>query len=297
MTDSPFQSTEASGKRLKLLAWGDTGVGKTTLAKSFPGVALIDMDDGSRHYKGFDVLRATDADSIMAAVDWLLKGKHEYRSLVIDPITIYWDALQRKWSDIFLNRNKGGKGYKFEFYDMQPKDWITLKSEHKELLRKLIQLDMNVIVTAREKTLFSDDGGMKKLGETFDGEKSLPYLFDTVVRLYRGSGGSYMTNVKKDRTGLLPKEDFPTSYSVFAHAFGLDNLERAPKQDPLASDEMKAQLHVLAGILAMSDERLLAGLRGIAKCEGWDDLTESGAAKIEAELTKRVTVATKKETV
>ena len=34
---------------------------------------------------------------------------------------------------------------------------------------------MNVIITARQKTQYADSGFMRAIGETFDGEKSLPY--------------------------------------------------------------------------------------------------------------------------
>ena len=149
---TPFQPSGETLRRLKMLLWGDTGSGKTTAAIQFPRPAVIDLEGGTEHYGRdfpFDVLKATTADEIAAAVDWLLTHDHDYRTLVIDPITLYWDALQKKYSDIFLRRNKGSKGHRNEYYAMQAKDWMTIKAEHKELVRKLIQLDMNVIVTAR----------------------------------------------------------------------------------------------------------------------------------------------------
>ena len=84
-----------------------------------------------------------------------------------------------------------------EFYDFQPKDWMTIKAESKELIRRLIALDMNVIVTARQKVQYADGGFMRAIGETFDGEKSLPYLFDVVVRLYRDEKGRFMGECQK----------------------------------------------------------------------------------------------------
>jgi len=132
---SPFQKAKTLGKRLKLFLWGDSGTGKTTLALQFPRPAVIDLEGGADLYGdnfGFDVLRASTADEVMEAVQWLLTHAHPYRTLVIDPITIYWDSLQKKWSDIFLRRNKGTKGHKFEYYDLQPRDWMTVKAELKE---------------------------------------------------------------------------------------------------------------------------------------------------------------------
>ncbi len=160
-TAPPFVKARTQKKRLKLFVWGDSGVGKTTLALQFPAPVVIDMEGGTDLYGDrydFDVLRAATADQVMEAVDWLLANRHDYRTVVIDPVSVYWDALQRKWSDIFLRRNKTSKGYKFEFYDLQARDWMTVKAEFKEFIRKLIALDMNVIVTARQKTLYAEGG-------------------------------------------------------------------------------------------------------------------------------------------
>ena len=172
-TGCPFKKAETMEKRIKLLAWGDTNTGKTTLGLQFPHPVVIDLERGADLYAekfDFDVLRASTADDVIQAVDWLLDNKHSYRTLVIDPITIFWEALQKKWSDIFLRRNKGSKGYKFDFYDFQPKDWMAIKAELKKFIRKLNALDMNVIVIAREKTKYKDGSYMVPIGETFEGK-------------------------------------------------------------------------------------------------------------------------------
>ena len=228
----PFKRASSADKRLKAFLWGDSGVGKTTMSLQFPSPVVIDLEGGTDLYGGafeFDVLRATDADEVNAAVDWLAANEHAYRTLIIDPITIFWDALQKKWSDIFLRRNKGSKGFKFEFYDLQPRDWMTIKAEFKEFVRKLIALDMNVIVTAREKTKYRDGGFMQAIGETFDGEKSLPYLFDVVLRLFVDEKGRHMAKALKDRSNKLPKQDFEINYGVFEGLFGKETLTREAK--------------------------------------------------------------------
>src|SRR5262245_50481072 len=59
---SPFQPAQARRKRLKLLTWGDSGVGKTTLGLQFPSPVVIDLEAGCDLYGGrfdFGVLRTT----------------------------------------------------------------------------------------------------------------------------------------------------------------------------------------------------------------------------------------------
>ena len=169
-TAGPFQRASALSRRIKLLLWGDAGSGKTTLALQFPQPALIDLEGGADLYGGkfeFDVFRCSTADEVTDAVTWLATHRHPYRTVILDPVSAYWDQLQKKWSDIFLLRNRGSKGYRFEYFDMGPREWQTVKAEHKNLLRLLCALDMNVILTARQKPLYAD-GAQAELhhGET-----------------------------------------------------------------------------------------------------------------------------------
>jgi hypothetical protein len=243
--------------------WGGNGTGKTTLAIRFPNVVIIDLEDGTAHYGGvfdFDVRKVTTADETMQLVDWLLTHPHQYRTLVIDPITLYWEALVSKHNRILMQRNKGGKGHHGEYYEMQARDWVIPKAEFKDFLRKLIALDMNVIVTAREKTQYADAGFMRVSGETFDCEKSLPYIFDTILRLYRDENGRFMAENIKDRTNKLPRSHFPVNYSVFEQCLGGDTLTREAAILRLATPEQINQIRHFADASGIRDETLRARL-------------------------------------
>lgn len=278
-TGSPFTKAEAVKKRLKLFLWGDSGVGKTTLSLQFPNPVVIDLESGTDLYGedfAFDVLRATTADEVMEAVEWLHTNAHDYRTLIIDPITIYWEALQQKWSDIFLKRNKGSKGYKYEFYDLQPRDWMTLKAEFKTLVRKLLALDMNVIVTAREKTKYKEGSFMVAIGETFDGEKGLPYMFDTIVRMYVDEKGRHMGLSIKDRSNKLPTEEFECTYAAVEKLFGKRYLNRKPKPAKLATNAQKEKITKYVEQFGASEEQLTRRLAAYG-AETVDELTQENA--------------------
>lgn len=295
---SPFQKAGSLEKRPKIFLWGESGAGKTTLALRFPKPVVVDLEGGTDLYGeifDFDVLRATTADEVMEAVQWLLTHRHPYRTFVLDPITVYWDALQKKWSDIFLRRNRGSKGYKFEFYDLQPRDWMTVKAEFKELIRKLIALDMNVIVTARQKVQYADGAFMKAIGETFDGEKSLPYHFDTIVRLHRDEKGRFLGECLKDRSNKLPTGEFDCSFARFEELFGKKALTRKARPVALATDEQKRQIRDHVARFEMSPEQVARRLSAYG-AEGLDDLTEDSArvilTKFESALAQRGEPAT-----
>lgn len=274
-----FQPAERTNRRLKLLLWGDSGSGKTTLSLQFPAPAVVDLEGGTEHYGQdfqFDVLKATTADEIATAVNWLLTHDHDYRTLAIDPITLYWDALQRKWSDIFLRRNKGSKGHRLEYYALQAKDWQTIKAEHKEFVRKLIQLDMNVIVTARQKTLYADQGFMRAVGETFDGEKTLPYLFDTILRLYRNDQGRFMAENLKDRTNRMPAGHFEISYKILQDHLGEEYLGRKAVPVLMATPDQLLALKKFIAVSGMDAEMVRQRLAAYG-AEELEGLTQKNA--------------------
>lgn len=227
---SPFKKATLIPKRLKAFIWGASGTGKTTLALAFPSPVVIDLERGTDYYGdkfNFERLDPTPrtVEEMFAAVRWLLENDHEFRTLIIDPITVFWEMMQNEWQD-----RLGAKAVKkraiedAEEFDLQPKDWKPIKAQFREFMRMLTAVDMNVIVTAREKTKYADGQFMKAIGETFDGEKSMPYLFDVELRIFRRQDGQRLVHVMKDRTGTMPKVDFPLGYSEFEKCLGKDAL-------------------------------------------------------------------------
>lgn len=219
---SPFVRAAQAPRFTRLFVWGPPGSGKTTLALDSPRPGLIDLEDGANHYGDrfdFGVLRARSYDEVVAAVEWIHAHPDAFSTVIVDPSSVLWEATQRKWSKIFLQRNRGAKGHRHEFYDLGPKEWGTIKAAWREFLQKLFSLKAHVIVTAREKPRYSDTGFMHQIGVAPDAEKSLPYLFDIVLRLCRDDDGRFMTTVVKDRTATLPSAPFETNFGVLEPLF------------------------------------------------------------------------------
>lgn len=283
----PFRRAAArEWRRLKLLLWGDSGVGKTTLALQFPNPAVVDLEGGTVHYADafdFDVLPANTVEDVMQAVQWLQTNEHGYRTLVVDPISLFWESLQRHWSEVFLRRNQGSKGFRFEYYDLQAKDWTVIKGQFKAFVRQLNALDVNVICTAREKPLYAEGGFMRREGETFDCEKSTPYMFDTVLRLSVDEQGRRLATNLKDRTGKLPSGTFEVSYALFEQAFGRDALGRKAERPVRASEEQVRRIRELATGFGLTDEQVNGRLPEYG-ATALEELTEENAAVITAKL-------------
>src|SRR5439155_7926083 len=93
---------EAAVKRLKMFMFGPAGVGKTTAAIQFPQSYIIDGERGTENYdklitaSGSSVFQTTDINEVVQEVKSLLTEKHDFRTLVIDPITpVYNDLLDK----------------------------------------------------------------------------------------------------------------------------------------------------------------------------------------------------------
>lgn len=278
----PFVKAERLEKRPKILLYGDFGTGKTPLALGMPGVVMIDTERGSEPYNDqydFQVLHASNSDEITRAVDWLLKNKHPYKTLVVDPVTVYWESLQKKYSDFFLEHNTKSKGFKHDFYELQSKDWMVIKNEFKDFMRKITALDMNIVFIAREKTKYKEGGFMVTDGVTFDGEKSLPYLFDTVIRLYKGRDGKQMGTCLRDRNRRIPQGAFEPSYETLEKLIGKKILNRKVKPVAYATADQKKTLQEFFDNSGASSEQLQERLY-LYDADDLDSLKEEDAENI-----------------
>src|SRR5438046_1697115 len=184
---------EAVTKRLKLFMFGPAGVGKTTAAIQFPNSYIIDCEKGTENYEklinasGSAVLQTTDMLDVIAEVKALLTERHEYRTLVIDPITTVYNDLLEKCEQ------KVGSDF--------GRHYGEANKQMKCLANLIMALDMNVVVTAHSKKEYGDN--LKVLGQTFDGWRQLDYWFDLVMELGkrgRGKEAKRVAKVVKTRT-------------------------------------------------------------------------------------------------
>ena len=231
---SLFKKAEAQADRLKMYVYGEAGTGKTVTSLQFPKPAVIDAEKGTKLYGkffDFDRLEASDPKEVLRAIEELIENPNGYKTFVIDPIT----PIYEKIIDSHLTRLKLKSGN--PSYQLQPKDWRPINAEVKNLIDRLLALDMNIIVTAQSSALYSQEEFMKVLGTKPDGPKKLPHMFDVVLELKKEKQGDkevFMARTEKDRTNTLPST-FLFSYQSFVEFVGIEGLER----DPIAFDQKK----------------------------------------------------------
>jgi GTPase SAR1 family protein len=214
-------------KPLKILLYGDSGVGKTHFAlQASPNKTLVfDAESGTDMFegrKGFEFDYWTDDDGLKTAsirelnkaIDYLStsEGRENYESFVIDPISDIWDNIQAQRLE-YKDEKKVKDAQKYnktidldsrnetDLENFNQRDWGDMKRIYKNMMLKLKNLPQNVILIAREKEISETkpNGDIVRTGEyTFEAEKNTKYAVDFTVRL------TY-DDKKKERTAVISK--------------------------------------------------------------------------------------------
>jgi hypothetical protein len=234
---------EAVIKRLKLFMYGPAGVGKTTAAIQFPNSYIIDAERGAENYdklvtaSGSAVYQTNDINDVISEVKALLTERHDYKTLVIDPITtIYNDLLEK--CELRVGTDFG-------------RHYGEANKTMKRLANLIMALDMNVVITAHAKTEYGSN--LSKLGYTFDGWRQLDYWFDLVVELGK-KNKKRLAKVVKTRVETFPDDDvFEWSYEAIRKRYDIAMLEKNAEQLQLASAEQVREMKELLNIVRLPE--------------------------------------------
>lgn len=257
---------QKTAKRLKALVFGASGVGKTMLAIQFPKPYLIDTERGSVNDHYVDAIReregvvfsTTSFDDIVKEVNALRSTEHDFKTLIIDPVTVIYETMLATWE-----RRVGSDFGKH--YGAARKEWRRLEA-------LLTLLDMNVVMTAHQKLQYADDGSFNITGKTYDGAKGMDYWVDLELEAYK-KGDERLARVSKSRiAGLDEGEVIPLSYSHIAKIYG-GNLEGAASVSALATYDQVEAIRIFLDSRSDGDLLLTRWLQK-AEVEQIEDLTE-----------------------
>lgn len=238
-------------KRLKMFIYGASGVGKTTTAISFPNCYLIDCEHGAENSQYLKILKqnngailqTSDFKEILQEVRSLRTEKHNYTTLIIDPVTTMYNNL------VDFHSIKNGKD-NTEY----GRHTAAAKKQIKQLFDLLVSLDMNIILTAHAKKEYGDN--MKVLGNTFDFFVGAEYVFDLVLEA-RKLGVHRTAHVIKTRIETFSEnEECKFDYATIADKYGRDIMEAQAKPVVVGTKEDIAQLDHLITVLKISSEEV-----------------------------------------
>lgn len=273
---------EAIEKRLKALFYGSAGVGKTTAAIQFPKPYLIDTEKGAENDQytkliqksGGVVFQTTDFNELMTEVKALLTEKHEYKTLIIDPLTTVYDDL--------LDKSASKNGTEFG------RHYAEANKQMKHLVNLLLRLDMNVIITSHSKTEYSISGKeMTAIGQTFDCYKKLDYLFDLVFQIQK-RGKDRVGIVKKSRIESFQDMDtFDFSYDEIAKRYGKEILERDSVAQELAEPAQVKEIMRLIDLIKVPEEIYQKWLDKASSAR-WEEMPKDAMQKCIEHLTSKI---------
>lgn len=249
-------------KRLKFFLYGPTWSGKSTFLAHFPNSYIIDTENGMDEYanlinNGNSVLLQTSSiQEVNEELDALITTEHPYTTLVIDPGTMLYEDAQTITTALFTKYAPNQKIA--ETQDFGLRYWPSVKKHIKSLQKKLLRLDMNVVVTSHQKDMYSSS--MQKIGVTFDDMKGSDYFFDIIFRCIRNA--NMMTFIKEkercepgaDKFEDEFSVDISEAYNYFADKYGRETIERKSKKVELCTQEQLVRMYEL--IAAFSETRL-----------------------------------------
>lgn len=225
--------------KLKVMAWGESGSGKTRFALSFPAPIVADLERGSSLYAGqFDFLVAEPSAKlpgpalIKALVDQINAGAYpDRKTLIIDPVTDYLDYLedaliQQKVKDGIVLANLKGP--------LQAKFRHDIKDGLRRRLDEILRLDMNIVFVARSKNEWK---GSEVTGRTYDAGEIVEYLCDVVLLMKKGG----TAEVKKSRLASLPDSIKVATYADLRQALMSAPAGEKPMTEA-QSDEAQAKM-------------------------------------------------------
>lgn len=256
--------------RLKVLFYGSAGVGKTMASIKFPAPYIIDTEGSTNkpqyvksiEKSGGAVLMTVDFDEMVNEVRELLTIQHDYKTLVIDSLTLLYNDL--------LDKAERKVGTEFG------RHYGEANKRMKQLLNLLFRLDMNVIITSHSKNEYGQN--LAILGSTFDCYKKLDYLFDLVFEIQK-RGKDRIGLIKKSRIESFPDgETFQFSYNEIAKRYGKDILERDAIAQELAEEAQIKELVRLIELLKVPEEVSQKWLDK-ACSEKWEEMPKDAIQK------------------
>jgi hypothetical protein len=239
--DSPFTKATETRRRLKVLIYGPPKVGKTLMALGLPKPVVIDLEHGTDAYadrREFDVLHTISTAEVKAAVEWLGANRGQYETVIVDPITVWWEALQSTRYELGERKAMAAKRPS-DNIDLAFADWNKIKLAWNTACARIVNSGYHFVAIARQADEYAGEGlNLKKVGVKPAGDKGAPYWFDTIVRIeFRGD--DRMVIVEGDRWDIMQGQRVMSldefAPALYAYAIGTMDVPEVTEPDPEGS--------------------------------------------------------------
>jgi hypothetical protein len=274
-----FKKPEVKQQRLKAMFYGEMGTGKSTCACQFPNTAYIDTEDTTSKKKYAEMINNSDGavlatgefDEILQQVKELMSTKHEFKTLVIDSLTIPYENLQTE-----CERTTGS-----EF----GRHVTAANKKMKLLVNLLLRIDMNVIVTCQAKKEYGSN--MSVIGQTYSCYNRLGYMFDLVFET-QIRGDKFVAVTKKSRIDEFPmNETFTFSYDEVIKRYGADCIDKGVIPQELASIKQVEEVQRLIDLFKIPEETWMKWVEK-NNAESFEELSKDSIQKIIDHLKSKI---------
>lgn len=217
---------EVANNGIKMLVYGDSGIGKTVLAATMPNVVMISAESGPLSLQKSNleklypqmpfvcpvpIIKVRDVNGLNEAYQWLLQSQEarQFQSVAIDSIS--------EIGEVVLNNAKRQVKDPRQAYGELIEKMETVIRAYRDLPGK------NVYMSAKIEPVKDEMSGVVKYGPSMPGSKlgpKLPYFFDFVFKMSankdaQGRDFRYLQtytdlqNTAKDRSGKLDPMEYP----------------------------------------------------------------------------------------
>jgi hypothetical protein len=266
--------------KLKAVLFGPSGVGKTTLALSFPSPYYFDVEGGAKGPQYRELLKASGGaymgpedgtlsfDTLIEQMQALSTEQHPYKTLIVDSLTKLFQTTIAAEAERLGDKDAFGASKKPAVAAMR------------RLVMWATRLDMNIWFICHE----ASEWGMGKIPDVWD---KLIYELDLAIQANK-RGSSRIAIVRKSRiTAFEDGSQFPLDYNEFIARAGKDAVEAASEAITLALPAQVAEVKHLLEIVRIPEADIQKGFEK-AEVSDWSEMTSDQITKWITFLKKKI---------
>lgn len=259
--------------KIKAVLFGPSGVGKTTLALSFPCPYYFDVEGGAKGPQYRELLQKAGGaymgpedgtmsfETLIEQMQALATEKHGFKTLIVDSLTKLFQSTIAAEAERLGDKDAFGASKKPAVAAMR------------RLVMWASRLDMNIWFICHETAEWGMVGGQRtEIGKVPDVWEKLIYELDLAVQAAK-RGPQRLAVVKKSRLLAFPDgETFPLEYGEFAARHGKEGVEAEAGQIALATPEQIAEVRKLLDIVKVPETDIEKGFTK-AGVSSWEEMT------------------------